>query len=142
MARPSKEFQDNCPSLIFQNKPQRKTIINAESKDFEKRYNALRNIASVYIKNRKVRDFFLTPQTVCDVCGSKDNLSIDHIVDVYTFAKSDLNYNCLNCLRNLRVLCSKCNSKKKTIGYLFCDNGMLCKHFEKEKNHKDAEQNY
>lgn len=126
MARPLKEGLEGCPSFLIQVRPQRKTMQNLNSSDFKTRYNALRNIASAYIKNPKVRSFFISSDSICEDCGSQEGLSIDHIVDVYTFAKNDLDYKCLNCMKNLRVICSICNSKKKTIGYLSSKYDLLC----------------
>lgn len=78
----------------------------------------MRYIASAYIKRKDVRTFYIKDDTICALCGSKDGLSIDHIVDAYSFALNDLDYKCLNCSSNLQVLCSVCNSGKKIVGHI------------------------
>lgn len=54
---------------------------------------------------KKVKEYVLKKyKHTCNYCGSKDKLHIDHI---YPVAKGGLTE-----LKNLQVLCSKCNIKK------------------------------
>lgn len=61
----------------------------------------------------------------CEFCGSNKNLQIDHIVDAYTCAKKIIDYRCMNCENNLRVLCKHCNfgitpGKNQDVGLFKC----------------------
>lgn len=53
---------------------------------------------------RDVRDILIKDDTVCVFCGSKNRLSVDHIVPVSKGGQ--------NSIDNLQVLCRPCNSKK------------------------------
>jgi len=89
--------------------PQDKTLTKLSSKDFKIRYKAYRSIASQYIHKKQVRDFYLNKSTVCKFCGATENLHIDHIISVYTCAQEIIDCKCMNCEKNLRVLCGSCN---------------------------------
>ena len=48
----------------------------------------------------------------CNICGSKENLQIDHIISISDVAKGFMIFEDLNKEDNLQVLCKKCNMKK------------------------------
>lgn len=81
---------------------------NLSSNDFRIRYKAYRSFSSNYIHKRDVRKYLLDKYNhKCAMCGSSENLHIDHVIDVLTCAKEKVDIVCTNCERNLRVLCSK-----------------------------------
>lgn len=49
---------------------------------------------------------FITNESVCMCCYTKENLEIDHIVAVAIGGKNDVD--------NIQILCRKCNVKKGT----------------------------
>ena len=70
-----------------------------------KEYKYRRKEASTYTSNRKVRERILKKYNhKCAICGSKKNLTIDHIIPVLLGGTNDDD--------NLQVLCRSCNSSK------------------------------
>jgi hypothetical protein len=57
-----------------------------------------------YIPNKLKKEVLLKFKHTCNYCGSKDKLEIDHIYPVDKGGLSEI--------KNLQVLCSKCNRKK------------------------------
>lgn len=77
------------------------------------RYKALRNSSSAFINRKDVRDaIFSRDDYKCVVCGSSDNLQIDHIHSVYSVLKKKYPIEKLNSEENLRTLCRHCNLSK------------------------------
>jgi len=94
-------------------KPQRITEIKFNNFDFKIRFSALRNSSSAFIKRKDVRKYiFERDDYRCVYCGSKNDLSIDHIISVYKTALTNYPIEKLNIRENLQTLCTKCNSKK------------------------------
>ncbi len=123
MAAPTKENCQNC--FYSQILPQETTINKLSSSDNKTRYKAYRNIASQYIRKQEVKEYFFNKMPKCVCCGSDKNLQIDHIIDAYTCAKELIDYRCMNCEKNLRVLCEHCNvgitpGKNQDIGLFKC----------------------
>lgn len=93
--------------------PRRVSFQKMKSDNFKERYKALRNASSNFIKRKYVRDYLLKKYNhKCYICGSSEDLQIDHIVSVYKFASERLDPFVLNSDENLAVICSKCNSAK------------------------------
>lgn len=71
----------------------------------------LRNSSSGYIHKKAVRDYvFSRDGYKCAICGSSQNLQIDHIISVYRATKKtifDINH-----INNLRPLCMPCNARR------------------------------
>lgn len=68
-------------------------------------YQRRRSRASNFTKNILLRLFiFNRDGNKCIVCGSKENLTIDHITSVYRGGTNDYD--------NLQTLCINCNSRK------------------------------
>ena len=66
-----------------------------------------RKIAQKFIGRKKIRDFiFKRDKFKCLKCGSKCNLTIDHIEPIFTGGE--------NKLSNLQTLCKSCNSSKSS----------------------------
>ena len=94
--------------LIFEPKSIRRS--RAECKGKKAYYKYLRNEASNYIKRKAVREFVLKRDGYkCKICGSTENLQIDHIKSVrrYGFTMN------VNTIDNLQVLCRSCNAGKE-----------------------------
>lgn len=106
MARPKR---DGFPEW----KPRRTSVQKMKSDSFKERYKALRSTSSNFIKREDVRAYLLKKYDhKCYICGSSENLQIDHIVSVYRFANERLEPSALNSEENLAVICLKCNSAK------------------------------
>ena len=81
--------------------------------DFKLKYKALRNSSSAFTAKTEVREaVFLSSNFECELCGSMDNLTVDHIVSVYRAATGEFPIEKLNSKENLQALCFKCNSGK------------------------------
>ncbi|MCM1545212.1 MAG: HNH endonuclease [Ruminococcus sp.] len=95
-------------------KPQRSTLRKIGSSDFRVRYKALRNSSSGFISRKDVRDYiFERDGYKCYLCGSCNELQVDHIISVYNYAKSNCDeFDLLNSEDNLRTICAKCNRAK------------------------------
>lgn len=107
MARPK---QDGFPEW----KPQRNTIQKITSDNFKERYKTLRNASSNFVKRADVRNYILSKYgNKCYICGSSDDLQVDHIISVYKFAANKMNPFTLNSEENLAAICQKCNSAKQ-----------------------------
>ena len=106
MARPK---QDGLPKW----NPRRTSFQKMRSDNFKIRYKALRSASSNFIKREDVRDYLLKKYNhKCYICGTSENLQIDHIISVYRFASERLEPSVLNSEENLAVICMKCNSAK------------------------------
>ena len=79
--------------------------------DFLLRYKKYRNAAKYYNHRCEVKDFYFSRYKQCDICGATKNLTLDHIVSVYQCAQDKIPIECMNCEKNLRVLCGSCNSR-------------------------------
>lgn len=101
--------------LIFPKwKPRLQTIRKFQSDDFKTRYKALRNSSDAFINKEKVRRYIKDKyENRCCLCGSEENLQIDHIVSVFQFAQKKLPYVDLNKEDNLALLCVSCNAAKE-----------------------------
>lgn len=95
-------------------KPQRTTKQAFENLDFKRRYKALRNSSSAFIKRKDVKDFINQKYNGrCYLCDSTENLQIDHIISVYQCACNQYPINKLNTEENLALICSRCNCSKR-----------------------------
>ena len=103
---------DNVSSFPCWN-PRFRTTLNFRNDNFLVRYMALRNSSYGFIKKLDVRmAVFNHYNHKCYICGSSENLQIDHIVSIYKYAKDRLPYITLNSIENLAAICRSCNSKK------------------------------
>ena len=90
-----------------------KTLSRVYHSNFRIRYNALRTASSSYISKKEVRDIIFNKSNhTCQGCGSKNDLTIDHIQSVYNLAKNYGDIEILNSIENLTTLCRICNSTK------------------------------
>ena len=109
MARPTKQGVDYFPVW----KPQAKTVSLFSNISEKVRYKSLRNSSSAFIKRKDVREIVLKRGGYrCAICGSTDDLEIDHIYSVYSVLHGRYPLDKLNTSDNLRVLCKHCNSSK------------------------------
>lgn len=109
MPRPVKNNLDSFPTWC----PQQVTSSRMGSRDFRVRYKAIRNSSSSFIKRKDVREAILKRDDCkCTICGSKENLTIDHIISVYSVALKKYPLDLLNRKDNLRSLCLSCNCRK------------------------------
>jgi len=93
--------------------PQRATKYRFNNSDFKIRLSAIRNSSSAFIKRNDVRVVIFTKDMFkCVSCGSKDNLTIDHIISIYRCAVGEYPIEKLNTIVNLQSLCLKCNCSK------------------------------
>lgn len=107
MARPTKS------GLDFN--PQKTAFRIAESKGMDELKKYLRNASSAYIKKTAVRKYIHErDNNTCQLCGSKKNLQIDHIISAYHATKENIYQ--INSLNNLRLLCGSCNAKRSPNG--------------------------
>lgn len=81
-------------------------IRECEKKDeYSKTYEARRRLANSRIMNKKLRKrVFSNDNNKCVSCGSRNDLTIDHIIPVVKGGGNDPD--------NLQTLCRKCNSSK------------------------------
>ena len=94
--------------------PQKFTMMKIESYDFKEKLKALRNSSSSFIKRQDVkRAVFEKTNYKCALCGSKNDLQVDHIESVYKCARGKYPVEKINLLENLQALCSSCNARKK-----------------------------
>lgn len=94
--------------------PTNKTLSMLSNISEKVRYKALRNSSSAFINRKDVRDaIFSRDNNKCIICGSTDNLQIDHIHSVYSVIKGQYPLERLNSEENLRTLCNHCNASKK-----------------------------
>lgn len=108
MARPQ-----NFDPLIY--RPMRRNLSRAKNKG-EKAYKKyLRGCGDNYISRVEVRNYvFQEDNYKCVLCGSKEELQVDHITSVYKGWKSDIQLEVINSLDNLQTLCKPCNAGKLT----------------------------
>lgn len=111
--KPKRETIDK-QKIVFPNwNPQKKTISMLSNISERIRYKALRNSSSAFIKRKDVRDVvFERDKYKCQICGSSEQLEVDHINSVYSVLKDKYPMSKLNTLENLRTLCKSCNSRK------------------------------
>jgi 5-methylcytosine-specific restriction endonuclease McrA len=94
--------------------PTKATIKKLINRDFDKKtaWKAFRSSSSSYTKKKYVRAFvFLFNDNKCENCLSSKNLQIDHIKSVYN-CFYDYDYKFCNTVKNLQILCAKCNNIK------------------------------
>ena len=104
------------PQDLYIPKIQYFTLKKVLSNDFRTRYKALRNISSNFIRRNDVKTaIFEKCNSKCSMCGSTNNLQIDHVVSVYNYALNKLPYYTLNSYENLVLLCRKCNAAKSPV---------------------------
>lgn len=92
-------------------KSERRIKAQSKYKKSEIEKNLSRNRAKIYHLTRKgiLKDWFNESiKNGCIKCGSKEKLSVDHIIP-YSKSKD-------NSLNNLQILCLSCNSKKGSNG--------------------------
>ena len=90
--------------------------IKMGSDDFRIRYQTLRNVSSHFAGRKDVREKIFTDKgRKCYICGSEENIQIDHVISVYEGAEKKIPYYVINSYDNLMPICSKCNSKKSPI---------------------------
>jgi hypothetical protein len=76
-------------------------------------YNALKYSSAYYVTKPEVRNFvFERNNHTCVLCGTKENLSVDHIVSIYACSVGEIPLDKLNHIDNLQTLCRSCNSAK------------------------------
>jgi len=103
MPRPQKEGLDY--------NPQYNAFEHAKTKGGKYLKSYLRNTSSCYVKKPAVRMFILEKYNhTCCMCGSNDNLQIDHINPVYNATIE--NIRTINSIDNLRPLCMSCNVRR------------------------------
>jgi len=94
-------------------KPNYKNRLSFSSNKFRARYDAIRGSSGGFISKKDVRDVIMKKcNNRCVLCGSSDNLQVDHIVSVYLTAKGHYPIEKLNTYEILRILCGTCNSRK------------------------------
>lgn len=95
--------------------PQKNAFRIAESRGKDELKKYLRNASSGYIKKPAIRKYIYERDGfTCQICGSKENLQIDHIISVYYATKENIYQ--INCLKNLRLLCGSCNARRPLNG--------------------------
>lgn len=103
--------------------PSSKSLRRFSDDEFKVRYSALRKTSQSFTQRKDVRDYiFKRDGYSCVFCGSKENLQIDHVVEVLRFARLNpkrqillgevVDYLELNSEDNLQTACIKCNSGK------------------------------
>lgn len=95
-------------------KPQKYTIKKFGSENFRERYSALKSSSAAFVHKKEVRDYiFKKYNNKCYICGSTENLQIDHIISICRFADKRLPWRELNSEENLAAICPRCNSSKQ-----------------------------
>ena len=87
--------EELIPSMIKQPKEYSQKVLTDEERE-RKRWE--------YKRKRIAPQVFERYGEFCQICGSEDNLTIDHIIPIAKGGSSELN--------NLQPLCRSCNSKK------------------------------
>lgn len=97
-------------------KPQRYNSKYFTDREYKVRMKSLRNSSSAFISNKKVRHYiFERDGNKCRICGSTENLQVDHIIAVCQVADKTFSISILNSEQNLQCLCKMCNLKKPYI---------------------------
>jgi len=106
MARPIKEeFPKWRPKTV--------TMFLLGFGDERLKYKTIRNSSSSFTQRKDVRGFiFKRDKYQCVLCGSKENLQLDHVHSIYQVAKNLYPIELLNTEDNLQTLCKKCNERK------------------------------
>lgn len=90
------------------------TARKLQSKDFRIRYKTLRNVSDYFISKESVRRYiFKHKGRKCYLCGSTEDLQIDHKISVCKGALEGIPYNEINSYENLMPVCRRCNSAKR-----------------------------
>jgi len=77
------------------------------------RAKTIRNSSSAFIAKQSVRNYIFSRDNYqCKLCGSKDNLQVDHIISVYHAINNKIPIDKLNSESNLQTLCKDCNIQK------------------------------
>lgn len=100
------------PKWAPQDKTKRR--LDGDTLSKQDKIKILRNSCSGFITKREVREYIFTRDGhKCCICGSSENLQIDHVISVYRFIMDKLDWRHANDESNLRTLCVHCNSKKR-----------------------------
>ena len=84
------------------------------SRDAKVRYKTLRNVSDRFISRKDVREYIFEHKgRKCYLCGSSENLQIDHKISVYRGAHEMIPCRVINGYENLMPICRKCNSGKR-----------------------------
>lgn len=76
-------------------------------------WKSYRNAASCFGNRKQVREYvFKKDNNTCVICGSKENLEIDHIISVRRGFDKSINITEINKIENLQTLCKSCNCRK------------------------------
>lgn len=99
----------------FEFNPQKNAFRIAGSRGGGALKKYLRNASSAYIKKPAIKKYIYERDNYsCQLCGSKENLQIDHIIPVYLATKENIFQ--INHPDNLRLLCGSCNAKRSPNG--------------------------
>ena len=67
--------------------------IKMGSDDFRIRYQTLRNVSSHFAGRKDVREKIFTDKgRKCYICGSEENIQIEHVISVYEGAEQKISY--------------------------------------------------
>lgn len=104
-----------APNYIFPKwNPHKSTIDGFENYNYKRKLKFLRNSSSGFIAKKEVRlIIFSRDNYACKLCGSIDNLQVDHIVSVVACSLGEIPISYLNLESNLQTLCGSCNAAKK-----------------------------
>ena len=89
------------------------TLRKFDSMDFRVRYKALRDSSSNFIQRIDVKNIIgIIYNDKCAICGSHNDLQVDHIISIWRVAKKEYPVKLLNSKENLQILCGTCNVGK------------------------------
>lgn len=83
-----------------------------DSMDRKLAFKKFRNTSGYYVYKKEIRQYIFDKyNNMCALCGSENNLEIDHIKSVKRcFTEEDFDF--CNTIENLQSLCKTCNCSK------------------------------